>query len=170
MNKRAIQKLLRGSTLVGLFSLGTAPNAWAQTLALCNGGAQEALSGIVQIATASTAAVAFSTLPSSAIEAGASGGATDDDLYKVTLSGEGDNTAGGFEVQAQFSINGGAFSNMRPVGPATFHSGTNESASSMTWCRRLAASASLRIQIIWRKVGGGTAFLDDYTVLVERSN
>ena len=175
MNKGAVQRMLAIPILVSIFSLGTAPTALAQKaspreLAFCNGGAQEAVNGGVQNTPASTALASFAALPSSQFEAGGSGGAADFDLYKVTLSGEGDNTAGGFEVQAQFSVNGGAFSNMRPIGPATFHSGTNESTNSMTWCRSIAASATLTIRIIWRKFGGGTAFLDDYTVLVERSN
>jgi hypothetical protein len=126
-----------------------------------NGGTQNAA------ATNSGTAV----LPFSTVSAGPSGSSSGDaDLYVVTLSGEADNTAGGFLVQAQASINGGAFFNMSPNGPNTFLQSTVAETNSATWCNRIAAVNSVVIRIIWTKFGGGTAILDDYTVLVHRSN
>ena len=102
----------------------------------------------------------------------ASGPAGDQDLYVVTLSGEADNSAaGGFStLQAQASINGGAFVNMNPSGPNTFLQSTVAETNTMTWCRRIAAANSVVIRVIWQHFGAGVSILDDYTVLVHRSN
>ena len=90
----------------------------------------------------------------------------------VTLSGEADNSAaGGFStLQAQASINGGAFVNMNPSGPNTFLQSTVAETNTMTWCNRFAATNSVVIRVIGTHVGAGASILDDYTVLVHRSN
>jgi hypothetical protein len=164
--------------LVGAFSLAAVPAALGQeeggrasnrTFVGCFGANQEFINGGTQNAPVTTTA-ALALLPFSTFAAGASGGAGDADLYVVTLAGEGDNTAGGFTVQAQMSVNGGAFFDMSPDGPNTFLESTIAETNSMTWCRRVVATGSATIRIVWGKFGGGTAILDDYTVLVERSN
>lgn len=137
----------------------------------CFGGAQEFVNGGTQNAPVATAAAA-AILPFSTFSAGASGAAGDTDLYVVTLSGEADNNAagGGFTVQAQASVNGGAFFNLNPIGPNTFLQSTVAETNSATWCRRIAATNSVVIRVIWGHFGAGSSILDDYTVLVHRSN
>lgn len=179
MTRTAIQILLTVPALVGAFSLAAATTALGQedggrsasarTFVSCSGGAQEFVNGGTQNAPSSTAA-AVAVLPFSTFSAGPSGVSGDADLYVVTLSGEADNTAGGFTVQAQASLNGGAFFDLSPIGPNTFLQSTVAETNTMTWCNRMGANQSVVIRILWRKFGGGTAFLDDYTVLVERSN
>ena len=181
MKRTATQRLLIVPALVGAFSLAAATTALGQeedagasaskrTFVDCFGGAQEFVNGGTQNAPSATAA-ARAILPFSTFGAGASGPAGDTDLYVVTLSGEADNTAGGgFIVQAQASINGGAFFNMNPNGPNTFLQSTVAETNTMTWCHRIGATNNVVIRILWGKVGGGIAFLDDYTVLVHRSN
>ena len=68
----------------------------------------------------------------------------------MTLSGEADNTAagGGFEVQAQDSLNGGAFIDMVQTGPNFFLQSTVPETSTMTWCNCFVATNSLRIRIV----------------------
>ena len=90
----------------------------------------------------------------------------------MTLSGEGDNSAvgGGFDVQAQASINGGAFFDMAPDGPNTFLQSTVAETNTVTWCNRFRATNSVVIRILWSHFGAGFSILDDYTVLVHRSN
>ena len=176
------QRLLTLPTLVGVFSLAAATTAWGleadagakaspQTFTGCVGLAQEFVNGGTQNAPVSSNA-ALAILPFSTFSAGASGAVGDADLYVVTLSGEADNTAagGGFTVQAQASINGGAFFNMGPNGPNTFLQSTVAETNTMTWCNRFAASNSLVIRVIWSHFGAGVSILDDYTVLVHRSN
>lgn len=182
MKSMKTQRLLALSALVGACSLAavtTALGAEADggaaaspaTFTGCFGGAQEFVNGGTQNAPVFNAAAA-AILPFSTFAAGASGGAGDADLYVVTLSGEADNGAagGGFTVQAQASINGGAFFNMNPNGPNTFLQSTVAETNTMTWCNRIAASNSVVIRIIWGHFGAGTSVLDDYTVLVHRSN
>ena len=165
---------------IGAFSLAAATAAFAQenggasasaeTFTGCVGGFQEFVNGGTQNAPSATAAAAI--LPFSTFSAGPAGPAGDADLYVVTLSGEADNTAagGGFTVQAQASVNGGAFFNLDPIGPNTFLQSTVAETNTATWCRRLAATGSVVIRIIWTHFGPGSSILDDYTVLVHRSN
>jgi hypothetical protein len=180
MKRTATQRVLTLPALVGAFSLALATNALGQaeqggasasarTFIGCIGGAQEFVNGGTQNAPAVSAA-ALAILPFSTFSAGASGAGGDTDLYVVTLSGEADNTAGGFTVQAQASLNGGAFFNMNPNGPNTFLQSTVAETNTMTWCNRFGATNSVVIRVLWGKFGGGSAILDDYTVLVHRSN
>jgi len=184
--KRTGTLILAVPALVGAFSLIAASTSFGQeadagaadagaeasarTFTGCFGGAQEFVNGGTQNVPASNAGVAV--LPFSTFSAGASGPAGDQDLYVVTLSGEADNSAagGGFTVQAQASINGGAFFNMNPSGPNTFLQSTVAETNTMTWCNRFAATNSVLIRIVWRHFNAGTSILDDYTVLVHRSN
>jgi len=180
--KTATNKLLAVPALVGVFSLAAATTALGQeadagasasqrTFTGCVGGAQEFVNGGTQNAPSFRGAGA-GILPFSTFSAGASGGAGDQDLYVVTLSGEADNSAAGgfFTVQAQASINGGIFFNMNPNGPNTFLQSTVAETNTMTWCNRFAASNSVVIRVIWNHFGAGTSILDDRTVLVHRSN
>ena len=146
-------------------------SASAETFVSCVGGFQEFVNGGTQNAPVASAAAA-AILPFSTYSAGAAGPAGDADLYVVTLSGEADNTAagGGFTVQAQASVNGGAFFNLDPSGPNTFLQSTVAETNTATWCRRLAATNSVVIRILWNHFGAGSSILDDYTVLVHRSN
>jgi hypothetical protein len=171
--KRTAIKLLTVPALVGAFSLAAATTALGQEenkgesasarfFVACFGGAQEFVNGGTQNAPSATAAAGV-ILPFSTFGAGASGVAGDTDLYVVTLSGEADNTAagGGFTVQAQASVNGGAFFNMNPNGPNTFLQSTVAETNTMTWCRRIAATNNVIIRIIWSHFGAGSAILDD---------
>ena len=159
--KTAVQRLLAIPALVGAFSLaaGTAAlgqeaeadagaSASQRTFVSCIGGPQEFVNGGTQNAPSATAA-ALATLPFSTFSAGASGGLGDSDLYVVTLSGEGDNSAvgGGFDVQAQASINGGAFFDMNPDGPNRFLQSTVAETNTVTWCNRFRATNSVVIRI-----------------------
>ena len=142
--------------------------AISTTLALCDGGAQESVFTNAQNVPASTASISFVVIPSTTVPGGTSG---DADTYTVTFSGEASATVGGnWEIQAQVSVNGGAYSNMNPVGPNTFHTGTTRETHTMTWCNRFTASTSARFRVVWRKIGGGAAIVDDYVMRVERSN
>jgi hypothetical protein len=40
----------------------------------------------------------------------------------------------------------------------------------MTWCKRLAAANGTTFRIVWAKLGGGVAILDDFLMRVERSD
>jgi hypothetical protein len=143
----------------------------SKVLTFCDGGAQEAVITNTQDAPANTASAAFVVIPSTTLPGGASGAAGDLDTYTVTFSGEASATVGGlWEAVAQVSINGGAFVSMNPVGPNTYLTGTAAQTHTMTWCNRLGATASTSFRIEWRKLGGGLAIIDDYTVRVERSN
>ena len=108
--KTATQKMLAVPALVSVFFLAAASTSLGQeadagakarqrTFVGCLGGAQEFVNGGTHTAAVATAA-ALAILPFSTFAAGASGGAGDQDLYVVTLSGEGDNNAagGGFNV------------------------------------------------------------------------
>ena len=111
--KRTAQRLLTVPALVGAFSLVAAATASGQeadagtsasqrAFVGCSGGAQEFVNGGTQNAPVAFAG-AGAILPFSTFQAGASGAAGDSDLYVVTLSGQGDNSAagGGFFVQAR---------------------------------------------------------------------
>ena len=89
----------------------------------------------------------------------------------MTLSGEANATVAGsfWTAQAQVSVNGGAFVNIDPVGPNTFHTGVVAQTHTMTWCKRLSANATT-FRVVWSKIGGGVAILDDYLMRVERSD
>ena len=102
------------------------------------------------------------------ISAGASGFFGDLDTYIVTFSGESDSSAGAWEIEAEVSINGGAFANINPTGPNTFQFGKQTNSPSMTWCTRVQATASAVFRMHWRHIDGGTANLDDYTMTVRR--
>ena len=169
-----LRNLLQATALAGVVTL--APQSIAQAeeaaelLVNCVGGAVEA----VIIRTQNSPDTLLDTDPARAlangqINAGASGGNAD--TYIITLSGEADNnTAGGrFEVQGQVRVDGGAWTDIFPDGPNTFHSGTNATSASMTWCTRVQANVSATLRIVWNSVGAGnTATLDDYTVMVQR--
>ena len=182
MMRTANRRMLAVPALVGAFSLAAATTALGQEadagaeasqriFVQCIGGPQEFVNGGTQNAAFASAA-ALAILPFSTFSVGASGPAGDADLYVVTLSGEADNTAagGGFTVQAQASVNGGAFFNMNPNGPNTFLQSTVAETNTMTWCHRIAATNSVVIRILWGHFGAGASVLDDYTVLVHRSN
>jgi hypothetical protein len=142
-----------------------------KTLVICDGGAQEAVITNTENAPASSVSAAFVAIPGTTIPGFASGPAGDADTYTVTLSGEASATSGGsWLAQAQVSVNGGAFVDIDPIGPNTFHSKNPAYTHTMTWCKRLVATSSATFRIVWAKIGGGSAVLDDYTMRVERSN
>ena len=142
-----------------------------RVLTFCSGGAQEFINGITQNAAAAVAVGGPAIMPFTTVQGGAAGAAGDSDLYVVTFSGEASGNGGGFwTAQAQFNVNGGAFFNMDPIGPNTFHQGNLAETHTMTWCRRIAATNATSFRIIWQKFGAGNAVIDDYTMLVERSN
>lgn len=152
----------------GATAQDTRTAATNRALGTCDGFAQEAVLTNTQNAAAATTSGVFVTMPSTVISGGGSGGGID--LYTVTLSGEASAAGGGsYEVQAQVSINGGRYINMHPSQPNTFHSGNFRQTHTMTWCREIDAS-STTFRIVWRKVGGGTAYIDDYVMRVERSS
>ena len=142
--------------------------ATSRAVGTCDGFAQEAILTNTQTTTQSTVSSTFVTMPSTTIDGGGSGGGVD--LYTVTLSGEALTGGGGnYEVQAQVSVDGGPFFNMNPNQPDTFHSSGFRETHTMTWCREIDAG-STTFRIVWRKNGGGTAYIDDYTMRVERSS
>ena len=157
--------------------LGLAASASAQTersaratesraVGICEGFAQEYANARTQNSVVSTSSTIFVEIPTTRISGGASG---DIDLYTVTFSGQTSATGGGsIEVQAQVSINGEPFIPMSPNEPDTFHSGNPAQTHTMTWCREISGTPVFRV--VWRKVGGGAAILDDYLMRVERSN
>jgi len=152
----------------GKTAQGERGGATTASLSLCDGGAQERVVTNIQNAPASTASSSFVVIPSTTIPGGASG---DADTYTVTFSGEASATIGGnWEIQAQVSVNDGVFANMNPIGPNTFHTGNASQTHTMTWCNRFVASTNATFRVVWRKVGGGTAIIDDYVMRVERSN
>ncbi len=144
----------------------TARTSQNRAIAFCEGFAQEYVNSQTQNSAFSTSSVSFVEVPSTRMTGGASG---DVDLYTVTFSGQTSVTGGGsVEVQAEVSVNGGPFLKMNPNEPDTFHSGNPAQTHTMTWCREISGSPSFRI--VWRKIGGGAAVLDDYLMRVERSN
>ena len=136
----------------------------------CNGGAHEAVFVVTQNAPTSTTSAVFVPIADAQISAGASGFPGDLDTYIVTFSGESDSSAGAWEIEAEVSINGGAFVNINPTGPNTFQFGKQTNSPSMTWCTRVQATASAVFRMQWRHINGGTANLDDYTMTVRRFN
>ena len=143
----------------------------SRTLTFCDGGATEAVFTNTQDAPASTTSAVFVDIPSTTAPGGSSGVGADSDVYTVTLNGEASATLGGnWEVQLLVSVNGGAFFAMNPIGPNTFHTGNAAQTKGMKWCNRLVATGSTTFKAQWRKLGGGTAVIDDYTLQVVRSN
>ena len=183
MRSTFVQKLLAVTALVAATAISSAAaqsdenggktaagerGAASQAQVVCDGGGQEAVFTNTQNLAASTASTVFVAIPTTTLPGGPSGG--DPDLYTVTFSGEADGTVGGnWEIQAQVSINFGTYTDMNPVGPDTFHTGTLQGTHTMTWCRRLTAS-NTNFRVVWRKNGGGSAIVDDYLMRVERSN
>ena len=168
MNRKADQNLTATMAVAGLLLAATTTGVFA---AVCDSGAQE----FVMMRTYDTAVsttMSNQVLPGSTLSGGPSGGASDADIYKVTLSGEGDHSlaAGGFTVKAQMNINGGAHFDIDPRDSNTFHRGTAEAVHTMTWCYRAFATVSTGFRIYWSQFGGGTAYLDGYLISVERSN
>ena len=140
----------------------------AEVVGFCDGFDQEAAFSNTENDVKSTASPGFVTMPSTLIDGGGSGGTTD--LYTVTLSGEALISGGGnYQVQAQVSIDGGPFINMSPNQPSVFHSNNLREVHTMTWCRQINASTT-DFRIVWRKNFGGTAFIDNYLMRVERSD
>jgi hypothetical protein len=137
------------------------------TLTTCNGGVQEAIFTNTWNAPVNKAGAAIAPIPFTTIPGGGSGPGTD--AYTVTFSGEADATVAFWTAQAQVSVNGAAFVDIDPVGPNTFHTGTAAQTHTMTWCRRLSADTTT-FRIVWSKLGGGVAIMDDYLMRVERSN
>lgn len=134
----------------------------------CDGFGQELVTTNTQNATQVTSSAVFVTMPTTTIAGGGSGDGID--LYTVTLSGEAYVSVGGnYEVLAQVSIDGGPFINMSPNQADTFHSGLPRQTHTMTWCREIDAGWTT-FRIVWRKNGGGAAYIDDYTMRVERSS
>jgi hypothetical protein len=170
------RNLLQATALAGVVTLAPQSIAQAQEAAKllinCVGGAAEA----VIVRTKNSPDTLLDTAPARALDnsqinAGASTGNAD--TYILTLSGEADNNtaAGSFTVQGQIRIDEGAWTNIHPNGPNTFHQGTNATTASMTWCIRVEASVSAALRIVWNSIGAGnTATLDDYTVMVQRLN
>jgi hypothetical protein len=138
---------------------------------ICNGGIQEAVFTNTRNAVTTKAGAVLAPIPFTILAAGGSGGAADADTYTVTFSGEADGTVAGsfWTAQAQVSVNGGVFVNIDPVGPNTYLTGVDAQTHTMTWCKRLVANTTV-FRIVWAKLGGGVAILDDYLMRVERSN
>jgi hypothetical protein len=162
-----LQKLLVVTALAGVSLVG--PTGIARAAAVnCNGDAQKAVLTTISTSNLSTASTTFEVIPGAAISVATGGAVTD--TYVVTFAGEASATGGGnWEVEAQRSIDGGAFSLMPPVTSVTFQSGNKAAAHSMTWCNRVSATTSVDFQIVWRKIGGGTANIGAYTMQVQRS-
>ena len=141
----------------------------APVLTNCNGLAQEAVFTNTWNAPVNKAGAVIAPIPFTTIPGGPSGAGFD--IYTVTLSGEANATVAGsfWTAQAQVSVNGGAFVNIDPVGPNTFHTGVVAQTHTMTWCKRLSANATT-FRVVWSKIGGGVAILDDYLMRVERSD
>ena len=137
----------------------------------CNGGVQEAVFTNTRNAPVNKAGAVVLPIPFTTLPGGPSGAGADADTYTVTFSAEADGTVAGtfWTAQAQVSVNGGAFVNIDPVGPNTFLTGTAAQTHTMTWCTRLVANATL-FRIVWAKIGGGVATIDDFLMRVERSD
>ena len=178
MTKTLARNFLALTALAGLFSITAIPSAVAddpgvppQVVPCFVGGAQESVNGTTRNFPTVTASALPVLMPNTTILGGGSGAAGTTDLYILTFSGEASATGGGsWLAQAQYNVNGGAFLPMNPVGPNTFHSGNAAQTHTMTWCKRIEASNVTNFRIIWSKVGGGTAIIDDYLTKVERSD
>jgi hypothetical protein len=175
MKNTLAQNLLAVTALVAAFLVGsglaTADDVAPPVVTKCDGGAQELVSHKTRNFQTSKAGAAPATIVDTDIAGGPSGGATDEDTYAVTFSGEAEATQGGsWTAQAQMSIDGGAFFDMDPVGPNTFLTGPRAQTHTMTWCNREVALVSTAFRIRWAKIGGGQAEIDDYTTRVERSD
>jgi hypothetical protein len=141
-------------------------------VSICTGGAQEAVVGGTFNGSVNKAGASWALVPNTQFSAGPSGFAGDSDLYTVTFSAQANNSVAGTSwlVQAEVSVNGGAFQPIDPNGPNTFHSGNVVQTHTMTWCRRLEASVNAEFRIVWWKVGAGNAIADDYLMRVERTD
>jgi hypothetical protein len=178
MTKTLARNFLALTALAGLFSITAIPSAVAddpgvppQVVPCFVGGAQESVNGTTRNFPTVTASALPVLMLNTTILGGGSGAAGTTDLYILTFSGEASATGGGsWLAQAQYNVNGGAFLPMNPVGPNTFHSGNAAQTHTMTWCKRIEASNVTNFRIIWSKVGGGTAIIDDYLTKVERSD
>ena len=123
------------------------------------------------------AGASWAQITNAQVAAGPSGLIFDRDTYVVTFSAQANNSQAGTSwlAQAQYAISGGSgWVDMDPVGPVTFHSGSVAQTHAMTWCKRLqvppcsvpGCNNSVVFQIIWYKVGGGNAIVDDFTLQV----
>ena len=181
MTKLLARNLLVATALLGLLSstaitsaqiVVVPPDTAPPEVNPCfSGGAQEAVHGTNRNFAATTAAAAPVVMPNTTILGGPSGAAGTTDLYILTFSGQAFATGGGsWLAQGQYQVNGGGFLPMNPVGPNTFHNGNAAETHTMTWCKRIEASNATNFRIIWSKVGGGLAGIDDYLTVVERSD
>jgi hypothetical protein len=168
VSRNALLATLLATTLFAGAGVAAADDA-PPALRVCNGGVQEAVFAQTWNAPVNKAGAALAPVPFTTIPGGPSGAGSD--LYTVTFSGEADGTVAGsfWTAQAQVSVNGGAFVDIDPVGPNTFLTGTAAQTHTMTWCKRLSANGTA-FRIVWAKLGGGVAILDDYLMRVERSN
>jgi hypothetical protein len=133
----------------------------------CDGGPQEAV--FTNTENAARNLNGSGTIPSTTIFTNGSG----EDLYLVTFSAETRHPGGGvLSVQAQASVNGGAFFDMNPDGPNVFHTGAQTETHTMTWCEIVGAGSggTVDFRIVFSESGGGAAVIDDYTTSIERSN
>ena len=143
----------------------------SRALTFCDGGAQEAVLTNTQNTQVTTASGVFVPIPSTTLPGGSSGAIGDTDAYTLTFSGEAGNTGGGsWEIKGQVSVDGGPFVDIDPVDSNTFQSGNPRQTHTMTWCRRLAAPVNTNFQVVWRKVGGGSAIVDGFLIQVQRSD
>jgi hypothetical protein len=142
----------------------------------CRGAAQEGINGLTRNfpVTIPWAVAVPLEIPNTRVDGGPSttGGRSPDDLYVVTFSAEADSSGpGGWTVQAQYSLNGGgAWINMPPIGPNTFHQGTLQETHTMTWCRRIQSANPVLFRVVADAFPASDAIVDDYTTLVERSD
>lgn len=162
-------KVLTATAFLSLLSLTSVFSTESgAVVTTCTGGAQEFINGITNNAAVANGAGPL-PMPFTTLVGGPSGGAGDADLYVVTWSGQSVNTVGAWQIQAQVSINGGAFIPLDPVGPNIMHTGPGQETNTMTWCRRLVAN-NTTFRVVWNKIGGGVATVDNYLTEVERSN
>jgi hypothetical protein len=167
MKRNSIGKLLLTAAPTILSLTGLAATAEAAAIN-CNGGVQKAILSTISVSNFSTSSSAFVAIPGASISVTTGGAGSD--VYSVTFSGEASATGGGnWEIEAQRSIDGGAFDLIPPGTIITFHSGNNGAANAMSWCTRLSATTNLDFRILWRKLGGGTANIGAYTMQVLRS-
>jgi hypothetical protein len=162
--------VLTGTAFASLVSLSTLmASEGGAAVTTCSGGAQEFINGITNNTPVANGGGPV-PMPFTTLAGGPSGGAGDADLYVVTWSGQSVNTVGAWQIQAQVSVNGGAFFPIDPIGPNIMHTGATQETNTMTWCRRLAAANSTTFRIQWNKIGGGVVTVDNYLTKVERSN
>ncbi len=143
----------------------------------CDGGSLEGYDARTSSYTFTKAGASWALITNAQVSSGPSGSLFDRDTYAVTFSAQANNSQAGTSwlAQAQYAITGGSgWVDMDPVGPVTFHSGSVAQTHTMTWCERLfvpqcsvpGCDTSIVFQIIWYKVGGGNAIVDDFTLQV----